>query len=107
MLVVVGLVDRFAFAVIEDFDGGVAPNTKLCSQILLHSSIDLAQFDLTLEIRGSLSVLGLEGLAVAAPRGVEFDDPDVFGVQHHLLEVRRVEDVHVAITVCRGGAAAR
>lgn len=56
----------------EDLEGRVTLNTIVFAEISLLSAVDLGELDvLLLEGGGSLLVLGGEGLAVAAPGGVD------------------------------------
>jgi len=67
-------------AIAEELQGGVTTHLKLLGELALLGGVNLSESDvasLLFQSLGSLGVLGSEGLAVSAPRGVKLDQDEL------------------------------
>ena len=62
-------------AEVEVDEGGVPADAELLRDAVVLGAVDLGDVDLPLQLRRQLLPHGGERLAVAAPRGVELDQP--------------------------------
>ena len=89
---------RLALTIVPVHDGWIAFNLESASKLLLFSSIDLGELDLSLELGSGLIPLWLELLAVSTPWSVELNHPDVLGAEDFLIEgrVSQHDDILIA-----------
>ena len=60
-------------SITEDLQGGVSTNSKALAELLLLSAINLGNGSNTLQLGGSLLVLGGKAFAVSTPGSIELD----------------------------------
>ena len=88
----------FVFVSTKNFDGWEALDPILSAKLFMLVAIDGTDPDEALERLAGLLVFRNELLAMAAPGGVELDDPDPVGVLDPVVEVVRVQVHHSGIS---------